>query len=80
MSAFKIGRTPLELDALLLLQLPLLLTLAKFVEFVTSRSHQFELQRQPFIFKARCDDVRNEHQSVLYIGVERDFLLPFGFQ
>ena len=34
--AKEIGRTPLELDALLLLELPLLLQLAKFVEFVTA--------------------------------------------
>ena len=34
------GRTPLVLLALLLFALPLLLTLAKFVELTTARSHQ----------------------------------------
>ncbi len=37
----KSGRTPFEFDALLLFALPLLFTFAKFVEFTTSRSHQF---------------------------------------
>jgi hypothetical protein len=37
----KSGRTPLELEALLLLQFPLLLTLAKFADDTTSRNHQF---------------------------------------
>ena len=41
MTHSKSGRMPLELDALLLFALPLLLTLAKFVELTTSRNHQF---------------------------------------
>jgi len=40
MTHSKSGRMPLELDALLLFALPLLLTLAKFVELTTSRNHQ----------------------------------------
>ena len=38
--AGEIGRTPFELDALLLLALPLLFTLQAFVAEFTERSHQ----------------------------------------
>ena len=43
----KSGRTPFEFEALLLLQLPLLFTFAKFVELTTLRSHQLEYSRRP---------------------------------
>ena len=38
--AGEIGRTPFELDALLLLALPLLFTLQAFVAELTERNHQ----------------------------------------
>ena len=41
----EIGRTPLELDALLLLALPLLLTLQALVADLTLRSHQLARTR-----------------------------------
>ncbi|MBP5260629.1 MAG: hypothetical protein J6Z43_00725 [Clostridiales bacterium] len=41
----KSGRTPFEFEALLLFALPFAFTFAKFVEFATSRSHQFARSR-----------------------------------
>ena len=52
-SVTKSGRTPLELDALLLLQLPLLFTLQKLLELATNRRCPIKLFSVWFVFQLR---------------------------
>ena len=60
----KSGRTPLELDALLLFALPLLLTLAKLEAELMSRSHQFARSRIALCFVQESESLDNGQNVV----------------
>ena len=78
---------PLPLDALLLFALPLLLTLAKFVDDTTSRSHQFARSKITLFHIIRLllrpsdfpDNVRNAIKQPRNLALCRPFFLLLRF-